>query len=246
MGNIIYSPLSQTLVLSEWIRWGPLFRILGLGEAEFKSLFGFFKSLELSKHPGLISIGDLSRRLKFKSNILICSSFMIFDENWNGFCNFAEFTICLWNFCTHTPSALLFYSYQKVSGEDSDSSSIITVDDALSALKTLHWENDVQCSDWPQVLQYVATRMNGDLSPLEFDQMFPFSCPIMKPIQRVRNAIFTSVVPESSFVHADTKTYVFRGDSLSLAQLKRKVRVYLFKDFSNFHDEVCFRELHPY
>jgi hypothetical protein len=244
MGNITHSHPSKSEIAAEWVRYEALYNITGLTHADFVPIYAFFRHLETSRTAktakrrpeGSISIGELSDKLRCKTNVLISSSFTLFDESYSGYCNFVEFTLCLWNFCTHTPSSLLFYSYQKIvpdglnddeeEEEENSNEMKITVDDAVSMLKVLYWENDVAAPEWPSVLQYIMSSIPESVAPEEFDQLFPFTSPILEPIQRVRGVIFSHIVSEASFDALKSKPYMFHGTQVSLAELKREVNIH--------------------
>jgi Ca2+-binding EF-hand superfamily protein len=210
-----------------WLRWMLLYQRLNLGRGEFDTVFNFFCSLEKPAKPGFILSSDLENVLSFKANIFLARCFAIFEDNWSGYVNFGEFTVCLWNFCTHTPSTLFFYSFQLFPDDNTSSTLLFSKDEIVAIMWTLHWseENEMNGS-WTKLESHIQTCCSQaeGITMERFDELFPFTSIAMAPVQRLRQSIFRRILAEKYWKKAASLPIVLDENArLDVVQFKKKV-----------------------
>jgi hypothetical protein len=237
MGNglVISNTKTNDEMNVAWLKWMMLYQRINLGRVEFDAIYSFFCSLEKPNRPGYVLLSDLETVLAFKANIFLARCFAIFEDDWAGYTDFGEFTVCLWNFCTHTPTTLLFYSFQIFPDETGTSNNLFTKDEIVAILWTLHWsEENEQNGTWEKMeasINHNFTHANSSgISMESFDELFPFSSVFMLPVQRLRQSVFKRVLAEKYWKKSALQPIMTDdGEAMTVVQFKRRVSTHIIQ-----------------
>lgn len=213
-----------------WREWQHVYVSLHMTRREFDYLFRIFNRIDVDG-SGTVELQELLTYLRLQNNAFIRRSFSIFDENNSGHIDFGEFTVSVWNYCTHSPGTLLVFAFDLY---DNDGSGIMSKDELKGMFAQIYGRNNKNAD---KILSDVDRVIDGcvddGINIRDFESIAQSHPSVLFPAFQIQHIIQKRILGVNFWIRLSNLKFALPdGTQVTIGQYKDLVSILLIAIFS--------------